>query len=83
MGKRGSDFLSHWISDGDRYGCGRKTGSASQGIPGQEIDEEIGPIFEDIMQGCGAPRLAAARRTNARQPRVRQGVANMQQRRHL
>jgi hypothetical protein len=28
-----------------------KREAETQGIPGQEIDEEIGPIFEAIMQG--------------------------------
>ena len=64
MSKRGSDFLYHWMSDrlpdapivdpvllviGMAVDARRET--EIQGIPDQEIDEEIGPIFEAIMQG--------------------------------
>ena len=64
MSKRGSEFLFHWISDrlpenpiADPVllvidiAVDAKREAETQGIPGQEIDEEIGPIFETIMQG--------------------------------
>ena len=60
MSKRGSDFLYHWISDrlpddpiaGYRImAADAKREAETQGIPGQEIDDEIGLIFEAIMQG--------------------------------
>ena len=64
MSKRGSVFLYHWISDRlpDEaivdpvllvidMAVDAKREAEIQGIPGQEIDEEIGPIFEAIMQG--------------------------------
>jgi hypothetical protein len=64
MSKRGSDFLHRWISDHlpddpiidpvllvIDMAVDAKREAETQGIPGQEIDEEIGPIFEAIMQG--------------------------------
>ena len=64
MSKRGSDFLYHWISDrlpDDAIvdpvllvidmAVDAKREAETQGIPGHEIDEEIRPIFEAIMQG--------------------------------
>lgn len=64
MSKRGSDFLYHWMSDRlpdapivdpvllvIDMAVDAKREAEIQGIPGQEIDEEIGPIFEAIMQG--------------------------------
>ncbi|MER8434109.1 hypothetical protein [Mesorhizobium caraganae] len=64
MSKRGSAFLYHWISDRLHddaivdpvllvidMAVDAKREAETQGIPGQEIDEEIGPIFEAIMQG--------------------------------
>ena len=64
MSKRGSVFLYHWISDRlpddpivdpvllvIDMAVDAKREAETQGIPGQEIDEEIGPIFEAIMQG--------------------------------
>ena len=64
MSKRGSDFLYQWISDHlpddgivdpvllvIDMAVDAKREAETQGIPGQEIDEEIGPIFEAIMQG--------------------------------
>ena len=64
MSKRGSDFLYHWISDrlpenpiADPVllvidmAVEAKREAETQGIPGQEIDDEIGLIFEAIMQG--------------------------------
>ena len=66
MSKRGSEFLYHWISDRlpDNpivdpvllvidMAVDAKREAETQGIPGQEIDEEIGQIFEAIMQGLG------------------------------
>ncbi|BCH05201.1 hypothetical protein MesoLj131b_72000 (plasmid) [Mesorhizobium sp. 131-2-5] len=64
MSKRGSDFLYHWISDHlpddpitdpvslmIEMALDAKRAAEDQGIPGHEIDEEIGAIFEVIMQG--------------------------------
>lgn len=64
MSKRGSDFLYLWISDhlSDdpitdhvlliiEMAVEAKRAAEAQGIPGQEIDEEIGTIYEFIMQG--------------------------------
>lgn len=64
MSKRGSDFLYHWISEhlADTpiidpvlmvidMATDAKRVAETQGIPGQEIDEEIGTIFEFIMRG--------------------------------
>jgi len=64
MSKRGSDFLYHWISDRlpddpivdpallvIDMAADAKREAETQGIPGQEIDDEIGRIFEAIMQG--------------------------------
>ncbi|RVA32592.1 DUF768 domain-containing protein [Mesorhizobium sp. M7A.F.Ca.US.001.01.1.1] len=64
MSKRGSDFLYHWILDHlpDEpitdpvllvidMAVDAKRAAEAQGIPGQEIDEEIGTIYEIIMQG--------------------------------
>lgn len=64
MSKRGSEFLYHWISDRlpddpiidpvllvIDMAVDAKREAETQGIPGQEIDEEIGQIFEAIMQG--------------------------------
>jgi hypothetical protein len=61
MSKRGSEFLYHWISDRlpDEpiidpvllvidMTVEAKRAAESQGIPGQEIDEEIGKIYEFI-----------------------------------
>ncbi|ESY51577.1 MULTISPECIES: DUF768 domain-containing protein [unclassified Mesorhizobium] len=63
MSKRGSDFLYHWISDhlSDDpiidpvllvidMTAEAKRAAETQGIPGQEIDEEIGTIYKLIMQ---------------------------------
>ena len=64
MSKRGSDFLYHWISDHLQdepitdpvplvidMAVDAKLAAEAQGIPGKEIDEEIGTIYEIIMQG--------------------------------
>ncbi|MER8661895.1 hypothetical protein NKH34_12215 [Mesorhizobium sp. M1148] len=64
MSKRGSDFLYHWISDhlSDHpivdpvlllidMTTDAKREAETQGIPGHEIDEEIGTIYKLIMQG--------------------------------
>ena len=65
MSKRGSDFLYEWISDhisDDQpiidpvllvidMVVDAKRDAAAVGIPGQEIDEEIGGVLEAIMQG--------------------------------
>ncbi|MER9947669.1 hypothetical protein [Mesorhizobium sp. M0047] len=64
MSKRGNDFLYHWISDhlpNDPIvdpvllvidmAVDAKQAAQSQGIPAQEIDEEIGKMYEFIMQG--------------------------------
>ncbi|MER9301936.1 hypothetical protein [Mesorhizobium sp. M0496] len=64
MSKRGNDFLYHWISDHlpddpiidpvllvIDMAVDAKQAAESQGIPGQEIDEEIGTIYKFIMQG--------------------------------
>ncbi|BAB54736.1 DUF768 domain-containing protein [Mesorhizobium japonicum] len=64
MSKRGNVFLYHWISDhlSDdpitdhvllviEMAVDAKRAAEAQGIPGQEIDEEIGTIYEFIMQG--------------------------------
>lgn len=66
MSKRGSDFLYHWISDHlpddpimhpvllvIDMTVDAKRAAETQGIPGQEIDEEIRSIYEFIMQGLG------------------------------
>jgi len=63
MSKRGSDFLYLWISDhlADApitdpvlmlidMASDAKKAAETQGIPGQEIDEEIGTICEFIMR---------------------------------
>ncbi|MER8430061.1 hypothetical protein [Mesorhizobium caraganae] len=63
MSKRGSDFLYHWISEHlpddpiidpvliviDMV-VDAKRAAETQGIPGQEIDDEIGTIYEFIMR---------------------------------
>ncbi|MER8430063.1 hypothetical protein [Mesorhizobium caraganae] len=64
MSKRGSDFLHHWISEYlpddpiiDPFllvidmTVVAKRAAETQGIPGPEIDEEIGTIYKLIMQG--------------------------------
>ncbi|MGX5829254.1 hypothetical protein [Mesorhizobium sp. 43Arga] len=64
MSKRGSDFLYHWmaghLSDDPitdhvlliiEMAVDAKLAAVAQGIPGKEIDEEIGAVFEAIMQG--------------------------------
>ena len=64
MSKRGSDFLYHWISDHLQddpiidpvllvidMTVDAKRAAETQGIPAQEIDEEIGTIYKFIMQG--------------------------------
>lgn len=64
MSKRGSDFLYHWMSDHlpddpiidpvllvIDMAVEAKQAAGTQGIPGEEIDEEIGAMFEVIMQG--------------------------------
>ncbi|QKC85258.1 DUF768 domain-containing protein [Mesorhizobium sp. NZP2077] len=64
MSKRGSDFLYHWISDHlpddpitdpvllvIDMAVDAKQAAVAQGIAGQEIDEEIGTIYQFIMQG--------------------------------
>ena len=63
MSKRGSDFLYHWMSDhlSDdpiidlvllviEMTVEAKRAAETHGIPGQEIDEEIGTIYKLIMQ---------------------------------
>ncbi|MBA1143076.1 DUF768 domain-containing protein [Mesorhizobium neociceri] len=63
MSKRGSDFLYHWISDHLQddpisdpvlmvidMAVEAKQAAQTQGIPGQEIDEEIGTMFQVLMQ---------------------------------
>jgi hypothetical protein len=63
MSKRGSDFLYHWISEHlpdtpiidpvlmvIDMATDAKRAAESEGIPGQEIDEEIGAIYEFIMR---------------------------------
>ncbi|QND60308.1 DUF768 domain-containing protein [Mesorhizobium huakuii] len=63
MSKRGSDFLYHWISDhlADSpiidpvlmvidMATDAKRAAETEGIPGREIDEEIGTIYEFIMR---------------------------------
>jgi hypothetical protein len=63
MSKRGSDFLYHWISDhlSDDpiidpvlmvidMAVDAKRSAETQGISGQEIDEEIGTIYQFIMR---------------------------------
>ena len=64
MSKRGSDFLYHWISDHlqdepiidpvllviDMTVEAKRAAAETHGIPGQEIDEEIGTIYKFIMQ---------------------------------
>jgi hypothetical protein len=63
MSKRGSDFLYHWISDhlSDDpiidpvlmvidMAVDAKRAAETQGISGQEIDEEIGTIYQFIMR---------------------------------
>jgi hypothetical protein len=63
MSKRGSEFLYHWISDRlpDEpiidpvllvidMTVEAKRAAESQGILGQEIDEEIGTIYKFLMQ---------------------------------
>ncbi|TGQ45730.1 MULTISPECIES: DUF768 domain-containing protein [unclassified Mesorhizobium] len=62
MSKRGSDFLSKWIPDHLPDGpiadpvllvidmvVDAKRAAEAQGIPQQEIDEEIGSVYEAIM----------------------------------
>ncbi|MGX5830112.1 hypothetical protein [Mesorhizobium sp. 43Arga] len=64
MSKRGCDFLYHWMADhlaDDQIidpvllvidmVVDAKRDAENQSIPGQEIDEEIGAVFEAIMQG--------------------------------
>ena len=64
MSKRGSDFLYNWMSEhlADdpildpvllviEMAFEAKLAAETQGIPGQEIDEEIGVLVEAIMQG--------------------------------
>ena len=62
MSRRGSDFLYHWVSDHlpddpitdpvllviDMV-VDAKRAAEIQGIPGQEIDEEIGAMFQELM----------------------------------
>lgn len=68
MSKRGGDFLYHWISDHlpddpiidpvlmvIDMAVDAKWAVEAQGIPGREIDEEIGTIYEFIMQGLRWP----------------------------
>ncbi|AZO41465.1 DUF768 domain-containing protein [Mesorhizobium sp. M7D.F.Ca.US.005.01.1.1] len=63
MSKRGSEFLYHWISDHlpdapmvdpvlmvIEMAVDAKRAAEAQGIPGQEIDEEIGQIYQFIMR---------------------------------
>ena len=63
MSKRGSDFLYHWISDHlpddpiidpvlmvIDMAVDAKRAAETQGISGQEIDEEIGTIYQFIMR---------------------------------
>ncbi|MER9403405.1 hypothetical protein NKI36_05000 [Mesorhizobium caraganae] len=63
MSKRGSDFLYHWMSEHlpddpiidpvlmviDMV-VDAKRAAETQGIPGQEIDDEISTIYEFIMR---------------------------------
>ncbi|MGO4637814.1 hypothetical protein AB4Z43_05185 [Mesorhizobium sp. 2RAF45] len=62
MSRRGSDFLYHWVSDhlpDDPIAdpvllmidmvVDAKRAAEIQGIPGQEIDEEIGAMFQELM----------------------------------
>lgn len=64
MSKRGGDFLYHWISEhlsDDPIAdpvllviemvVDAKRAAETRGIPGQEINEEIGTIYKFIMQG--------------------------------
>jgi hypothetical protein len=64
MSKRGGDFLYHWISDhlpddpiSDpvlliiEMAVDAKRAAEAQGIPGEEIDEEIGTIYKFLMPG--------------------------------
>jgi len=62
MSRRGSDFLYHWVSDHlpddtitdpvllviDMV-VDAKRAAEIQGISGQEIDEEIGAMFQEFM----------------------------------
>ncbi|KRB29807.1 hypothetical protein ASD99_24445 [Mesorhizobium sp. Root695] len=63
MSKRGSDFLYHWVSDHlpddpiidpvlmvIEMAVAAKRAAEAQGIPGQEIDEEIGQMYQFIMR---------------------------------
>ena len=63
MSKRGGDFLYHWISDhlpddpiSDpvlliiEMAVDAKRAAEAQGIPGEEIDEEISTIYKFLMQ---------------------------------
>ena len=63
MRRRGSDFLYHWVSDHlpDDPITGpvllvtdmvvdAKRAAEIQGISGQEIDEEIGAMFQELMR---------------------------------
>jgi len=64
MSKRGGDFLYHWISDHlpddpisnpvlliIEMAVDAKRAAEAQGIPGEEIDEEIGTIYKFLMPG--------------------------------
>jgi hypothetical protein len=63
MSKRGRGFLFHWISDHlpdapiidpvlmvIEMATDAKRAAETEGIPGREIDEEIGTIYEFIMR---------------------------------
>ncbi|RNJ42414.1 hypothetical protein B5V01_08010 [Mesorhizobium erdmanii] len=62
--EQGGDFLYHWISDHlpddpvsepvlliIEMAVDAKRAAQAQGIPGEEIDEEIGTIYKFLMQG--------------------------------
>jgi len=64
MSKRGGDFLYHWISDHlpddpisnhvlliIEMAVDANRAAQAQGIPGEEIDEEIGTIYKFLMPG--------------------------------
>ncbi|MGX5844866.1 hypothetical protein ACWGTI_29635 [Mesorhizobium sp. ArgA1] len=64
MSRRGGDFLHQWMADhlaDDQIidpvllvidmAVDAKREAEKQGIAGEEIDEEIGSVFEAMMQG--------------------------------
>ncbi|ESY76564.1 hypothetical protein X740_28490 [Mesorhizobium sp. LNHC221B00] len=96
MSKRGGDFLYHWMSDHLADGpindpvllvidmAEAKQAAEAPGIPGDEIDEEIGELVRNHHEGIAGRHASPLRgRLMLGSPRVRQGVANMQHRRHL